>query len=122
MIGAVKLSWTKRMQWYSKEIGEAKAVFGPTSPLQYILWNVAFFSMGTGKEIEQNISVWSSCDPQSSSVTLYFSPEGEELARGLAGFQRCEKPKGDGLGLIYGSITDWQRHFPSAFRAVPLVV
>ena len=93
--------------WYSKDLGDGVAAFGPTSKIQE-----AFLALAKAGSISSDIAVFSRYDLKSNIVTVYFTPSASLLASAF-GATPCEKPGPEGkLGLLVGDARSWELHFP----------
>ena len=106
------------MPWFSKEIGDGMQAFGPTNRLQQVFWQLTLQAAQRGElQLHGGPSLWSKYDLERNVVTVYISPEGEQVARALDGFAECQKPDVDDIGLLYGNASDWARHYPDGPRS-----
>ena len=93
--------------WYSKELGDGVAAFGPSSKIQE-----AFFQLAKAGANVEDIAVFSRYDLETNVVTVYFTPSASLLASAFNA-SPCENPTpGGGLALLVGDARSWKIHFP----------
>jgi len=95
------------MPWYSKQVGNGIAAFGPTSDVVG-----AFEVLAKSRGITKADAVFSAHDIAANAVTLYFSPTAGRMAIAF-GASPCSKPMPTPeLTLIVGEADSWATHFP----------
>ena len=97
--------------WHSKELGDGVEAYVPTSRIQESFLTLAQSQARTG-QYPTDAAVFSRYDPETNTVTVYFSPSAEPLALAFRATP-CEKPEPtDGFALIVGDSRVWEAHFP----------
>lgn len=97
-------------QWHAKTLGDGAAAFAPSLRIQEM-----FLPMFAETGQPSNMAVFTRHDRQANEVTAYFSPGAWRLAV-LFGAKPCEKPSGDGMGLLVGDARCWTIFFPDRQR------
>ena len=93
--------------WHSKDVGDGREAFGPSSRLEE-----AFIALAKVGGLSPHIGVFSYYDLQANVVTWYFSPEASLLASAFDAIP-CDKPTPtSGFGLLVGDARSWNAHFP----------
>lgn len=93
--------------WYSKDLGDGVAAFGPSSKIQE-----AFMELSKAGEYSHDIAVFSIYDLKKNVVSVYFTPSASLLATAFDA-KPCEKPTPeDGFALLVGDARSWEIHFP----------
>ncbi len=93
--------------WYSKDLGDGVAAFGPTSQIQE-----AFIALAKAGGYSHDLAVFSIYDLKKNIVTVYFTPSAELLAKAFNA-EPCEKPTPEkGFALLVGDARSWVIHFP----------
>lgn len=82
--------------------------YQPTRRIQET-WTAATFAAARVGVIDETSAIFSVGGGE--SVTVYFSPSTELIARAF-GATPCEKPPGDRIGLLAGDGRAWDIHFP----------
>ena len=93
--------------WFKKEVGDSDTVVGKRLSIHKT------FLLSQGKDISQ-VAVFSESESHSgeASITLYFTPEAESLAQGLAA-SPCDKPEYNvNFTLLVGDVGVWDTYFP----------
>lgn len=62
-----------------------------------------------------SMAVFSHYDRRANRVTAYFSPSAARLAA-FFDAKPCEKPSGQGMGLLVGDARCWEIYFPERKR------
>lgn len=94
-------------QWNSKVLGGGVEARIPSQEI-----HLAYLSYAVAHGEETGAAVFCRMDPSANIVTAYFTPEAKLLAAQFSA-SPCAKPDRDGrLGLLAGSASDWDRHFP----------
>ena len=94
--------------WYSKDLGDGVAAFGPTRKMQE-----AFIELAKAGVYSHDLAVFSRYDLRRNVVTVYFTPSAQLLAEAFDATP-CEKPVPEkGFSLIVGDARSWEIHFPS---------
>lgn len=96
--------------WYRKALGDGAAAFAPSLRIQQM-----FSPMFAASGQPSSMAVFSRHDRKANEVTAYFSPRASMLAA-LFRAQPCEKPSGDGIGLLVGDARSWAIFFPERKR------
>jgi hypothetical protein len=93
--------------WYSKDLGDGVAAFGPTSRIQE-----AFMKLAMAGVYSHDLAVFSRYDFRRNVVTVYFTSSAKILAQAF-GAVPCEKPMPEeGFALLVGDNRSWEVHFP----------
>jgi len=93
--------------WYSKDLGDGVAAFGPTTKIQE-----AFLELAKNGVYSHDLAVFSRYDLRKNVVTVYFTPSAQLLAEAFDATP-CEKPvPEEGFALIVGDARSWEIHFP----------
>lgn len=93
--------------WHSKDVGDGLSALGPSSRL-----HEAFIALVKAGHTPPGIGVFSRYDLRANTVTWYFSPDAELLAKSF-GASPCEKPTPNkGFALSVGDSRSWEIHFP----------
>ncbi|WP_295607994.1 hypothetical protein [uncultured Lamprocystis sp.] len=97
--------------WYLKTLGDGVAAFGPTNQIQEAFLALAKAKAAAGQDYS-DISVFQHHDLRQNSVTVYFSPKAELLAKAFKA-EPCEKPTPSEIfALLVGDSDNWKTHFP----------
>jgi hypothetical protein len=96
--------------WYSLELGDGRAAFGPTTQIQDAWMAMALAAAKAGKT-DYSSAVFTRSDPGATQVTMYFTPSASPLAEVFRAVP-CEKPSPPGIGLCAGDARAWEIHFP----------
>lgn len=97
--------------WYSKDLGDGVAAFGPSNKIQEAFLALAEVRARSGQDYSK-IAVFSHSDPGARRVTVYFSPNAELLAKAFEA-EPCAKPTPtDGFSLLVGDANSWELFFP----------
>lgn len=96
--------------WYSKALGDGVAAAAPSMK---ILEAFSPLYIGAGQPGE--MAVFSRYDLEANVVTVYFTPAAAQLAS-LFAATPCEKPSGEGIGLLVGDARAWKAFFPEKLR------
>jgi hypothetical protein len=97
-------------RWHSKVLGDRASAFAPSVRIQE-LFPPLFAAAGQ----PSSMAVFTRHDRGANAVIAYFSPAALELAA-LFKAQPCEKPPGDGIGLLVGDSHCWKILFPDQPR------
>lgn len=93
--------------WYSKDLGDGVAAFGPSNKIQD-----AFLALAKAGVYSHDLAVFSIYDLKRNIVTVYFTPSTSILAMAFDA-KPCEKPTAkDGFALLVGDARSWEIHFP----------
>ena len=96
--------------WHCKKLGGGAAASAPSNRIQQ-LFAPMFLACGQPSDM----AVFSRHDRNANEVTAYFSPGASRLAA-LFNAQPCDKPPGDGIGLLVGDARCWEILFPDRKR------
>jgi len=96
--------------WHRKKLGDGAAAAAPSTRIQQ-LFAPMFLSCGQPPDM----AVFSHHDRVANEFTAYFSPSAAKLAA-LFNAQACEKPSGEGIGLLVGDARCWSIFFPEKKR------
>ncbi len=96
--------------WHCKKLGDGALASAPSFRIQQ-LFKPMFLASGRPPDM----AVFSRHDRETNEVTAYFSPSASKLA-GLFAARPCEKPSGEGFGLLVGSPGCWSVLFPDRRR------
>ena len=99
--------------WYRKTLGAGVEASAPSRRIQAM-----FPSIFVANGQPTAMAVFSRYDRNTDEVTAYFSPGACELAA-LFGAKPCDKPAGDGIGLLVGAARSWGVFFPERVRRRP---
>jgi DhnA family fructose-bisphosphate aldolase class Ia len=95
------------MTWFSKNVGDGVAAFGPTHRV-----TAAFVALAGDHSVSADAAIFSRYDVPTNVVTLYFSPTADIMATAF-GATPCTKPNPDrDLALLVGDFNSWSIHFP----------
>jgi hypothetical protein len=93
--------------WYSKDLGDERAAYEPTTKIQE-----AFLTLDQTGVSTHDITVFSRHDLEENVVTVYFTPSAQILAQAFEAIP-CKKPTPEkGLALLVGDARNWETHFP----------
>jgi len=92
--------------WYRKRLGDEAAA---------LRIQKMFSPMFTASGRPPAMAVFSRHDREAKETTAYFSPRASRLAA-LFDATPCEKPPGDGIGLLVGAARSWEIFFPERKR------
>jgi hypothetical protein len=96
--------------WYCKTLGHGVAASAPSRRIQQL-----FPPMFAESGQPSSMAVFSRHDRKADEVTAYFSPRAVGLAA-LFGAIPCDKPSGEGIGLLVGDARSWELFFPERKR------
>jgi hypothetical protein len=96
--------------WYRKTLGDGVAASAPSLRIQRL-----FPSMFAESGQPSSMAVFARHDRKADEVTAYFSPRAVGLAA-LFGAIPCDKPSGEGIGLLVGDSRSWALLFPERKR------
>ncbi len=91
-------------------MGDGASASAPSIRIQQ-LFKPMFLATGRPADM----AVFSRHDREANEVTAYFSPSAAKLA-GLFNARPCEKPSGEGIGLLVGDARSWSVFFPEHRR------
>ena len=92
--------------WYRKRLGDEAAA---------LRIQKMFSPMFAASGQPPAMAVFSRHDRQAKETTAYFSPRASRLAA-LFDATPCDKPPGDGIGLLVGAARSWEIFFPERKR------
>jgi hypothetical protein len=96
--------------WYCKMLGDGAAATAPSLRIQQL-----FPPLFAASRQPSSMAVFVRHDRKANKVTAYFSPRASTLAV-LFGATPCERPSGDGIGLLVGDRRCWEICFPDRGR------
>lgn len=96
--------------WYSKTLGDGVSAHEPS----YLIKR-AFVPAWVSAGCPITMAVFSRYDLRENIVTVYFTPEAEQLAKSFNATP-CEKPSADRLGTLVGHPLAFEAHYPRSER------
>lgn len=96
--------------WHCRTLGDGASSLAPSMRIQQLF---APMFLASGRPVD--MAVFSRHDRDANEVTAYFSPGASRLA-GLFNARPCEKPSGEGFGLLVGDARCWSILFPERRR------
>jgi hypothetical protein len=96
--------------WYCKTLGDGVTACAPSLRIQDL-----FSPMFAASGQPSSMAVFSRYDRKANKVTAYFSPRASRLAALFSAIP-CEKPSGEGIGLLVGDARSWEIFFPERKR------
>lgn len=101
--------------WYSKQLGDGNAAFGPSHIIQEAFFNLSVISAKEGESLS-DVAIFSECDLSKNMVTVYFTPNAKILARAFNA-NPCSKPTPTEMfGLLVGDANSWESYFPGYLK------
>lgn len=98
--------------WHSLNLGDGVEAFQPTHRLQDA-WMAAAQVAGRHGTLDASSAIFSAGGGE--SVTVYFTPAAQLIAKAFRATP-CDKPSGDGIGLLVGDQRAWDIHFPEVLE------
>jgi hypothetical protein len=96
--------------WRSKILGEGAAALAPSMRIQQ-MFRPIFMACGR----PASMAVFSHYERRAKKVTAYFAPGAARLAA-FFDAKPCDKPTGEGIGLLVGDARSWEIYFPERKR------
>jgi hypothetical protein len=96
--------------WRCKTLGDGAAASAPSHRIQQM-----FLPLFVASGQPSHMAVFSRHDRRANVVTAYFSPAASKLAAFFRA-EPCDKPAGDGIGLLVGDMRCWEIYFPDKKR------